>query len=126
MSTKRKADDRGPLKADCLWRDVFNHVTSRWGFLILIALADGPMRFYVLRNRVEGISEKMLSQTLKSLMRHGLISRHVQDSIPPQVTYALTDMGHEIAERLDSVSNWIGDHVAQIARMQTQFDQGPN
>lgn len=123
MSIKRTDPDRGPLKADCLWRDVFNHVTSRWGFLILIALADGPMRFYVLRNSVEGISEKMLSQTLKVLMRDGLVSRHVEETIPPQVTYKLTDMGHDVVVRLDVVSNWIGDHIPAIANAQARFDK---
>lgn len=123
MSTTQKDNGRGPLKAGCLWRDVFNHVTSRWGFLILIALAAGPMRFYVLRDSVEGISEKMLSQTVKVLMRDGLVSRHVEDTIPPQVTYALTEMGHEIGARLNRVSNWIGDQIPAIAQAQERFDQ---
>jgi DNA-binding HxlR family transcriptional regulator len=114
---------RGPLKAGCLWRDVFNHVSSRWGFLILIALVDRPLRFYILRNSVEGISEKMLSQTVKLLIRDGLVSRHVEETIPPQVSYALTDMGQEIAMRLDCVSNWIGDHVSEIEQAQSQFDR---
>ncbi|TGG90265.1 transcriptional regulator [Natronospirillum operosum] len=125
MATVKQTDsdsEQGPLKAGCLWRDVFNHVTSRWGFLILIALADGPLRFYVLRNSVEGISEKMLSQTLKLLMRDGLVSRHVEETIPPRVTYALTDMGHAITTHLNGVSNWIGDHVDAIAQAQKQFD----
>ncbi|MDD7973033.1 winged helix-turn-helix transcriptional regulator [Roseinatronobacter alkalisoli] len=123
VDVKNAGSAQGPLKAGCLWREVFNHVTSRWGFLILIALVDKPLRFYVLRNSVEGISEKMLSQTVKLLMRDGLVSRHVEETIPPQVSYALTDMGHEIAGRLDCVSKWIGDHVTHIEQAQDRFDR---
>lgn len=118
-------DDRtqSPLTEGCLWRDVFNHVTSRWGFLILIALVNSPLRFYELRNTVEGISEKMLSQTVKLLMRDGLVSRHVEETIPPQVSYALTDMGREIAMKLDVVSDWIGAHASEIEQAQARFDR---
>lgn len=123
MRPDRSDETQGPLRAQCLWRDVFTHVTSRWAFLILIALAARPMRFHVLRDSVEGISEKMLSQTLKTLVRDGLVSRHVQHTIPPQVSYALTAMGYEIATRLDEVSTWIGDHVAAIGQAQSKFDQ---
>lgn len=113
----------GPLKAGCLWRDIFTHVTGRWGFLILIALAPGPLRFHLLRDGVEGISEKMLSQTLKLLIRDGLVSRSVAATVPPQVSYALTPMGREIARRLDEVSAWIGAHVGMIARAQEDYDR---
>ncbi len=114
---------KGPLEEGCLWRDVFHHVTSRWGFLVLIALVDQPLRFYLLRNRVEGISEKMLSQTVKLLVRDGLIVRHVEATIPPQVSYELTKMGREIAQRLNGVSQWIGEHVPDIEQAQRSFDQ---
>lgn len=114
---------KGPLEEGCLWRDVFHHVTSRWGFLVLIALVDQPLRFYLLRNHVEGISEKMLSQTVKLLVRDGLIVRHVEPTIPPQVSYELTEMGRGIAERLDKVSQWIGEHVTDIEQAQKRFDQ---
>ena len=114
---------QSPLKAGCLWRDVFNHVTSRWGFLILIALVDRPLRFYEVRDKVQGISEKMLSQTVKLLVRDGLVSRHVEETIPPQVSYALTDMGCEIAMKLDIVSEWIGAHTSEIEEAQARFDR---
>jgi DNA-binding HxlR family transcriptional regulator len=123
MTISDRDGARGPCKAGCLWRDVFNHVTSRWSFLILIALAEHPLRFYMVRDRVEGISEKMLSQTLKLLMRDGLVLRHVEATIPPQVTYELTSMGNEIARRLDAVSEWIGAHVADIAERQLDYDR---
>ena len=109
MTTHTDRSGKGPLQQDCLWRDVFHHVTSRWGILVLIALADGPLRFYILRNEVECVSEKILSQTLKLLMRDGLVLRSVETSVPPKVSYELTAMGHGLAARLSGVSSWIGD-----------------
>jgi len=108
-----------------LWRDVFSHVTSRWGFLVLIALFDGPLRFYLLRGAVQGISEKMLSQSLKLLIRDGLVLRTVEPTVPPQVTYELTSSGKEIAEQLDKVSAWIGENVSHIALSQSRYDNDP-
>lgn len=79
--------------ADCPARTVLNHVSSRWGVLILASLQEGPMRFYVLRDRIGGISEKMLSQNLRVFVRDGLIAREVEATVPPQVTYSLTPWG---------------------------------
>ncbi|QSF54755.1 winged helix-turn-helix transcriptional regulator [Brevundimonas fontaquae] len=123
MTTHTDRSGKGPLQQDCLWRDVFHHVTSRWGILVLIALAGGPLRFYILRNEVEGVSEKMLSQTLKLLMRDGLVLRSVETSVPPKVSYELTAMGHGLAARLSGVSSWIGDHIPDLERARSRFDQ---
>lgn len=125
MEREYRPDKNGVLRAGCLWRDVFSHVTSRWGFLVLIALFDGPLRFYLLRGAVQGISEKMLSQSLKLLIRDGLVLRTVEPTIPPQVTYELTSSGKEIAERLDKVSAWIGENVPHIALSQSRYDNDP-
>ena len=123
MTTQTVRSGKGPLQQDCLWRDVFHHVTSRWGILVLIALSGGPLRFYLLRDEVEGVSEKMLSQTLKLLIRDGLVLRSVEPSVPPKVSYELTTMGHGLAARLSGVSSWIGDHIPDLARARLRFDQ---
>ncbi|MEV4896171.1 helix-turn-helix domain-containing protein [Nonomuraea sp. NPDC055795] len=81
------------FNSDCPGREVFTHVTSRWGMLIMVALRDGPLRFYLLRDRIGGISEKMLSQSLRGLVRDGLVHREVEPSVPPKVTYSLTGLG---------------------------------
>lgn len=120
----RDDPEDSPLRAGCLWRDVFNHLTSRWALLVLFALADGPVRFHVLRDRVEGISEKMLSQTLKALVRDGLVMRHVEPTVPPRVSYELTKMGNEISLPLNLMSEWIGQNLGQIAAAQQQYDGG--
>ncbi|WP_290056802.1 winged helix-turn-helix transcriptional regulator [Amycolatopsis solani] len=85
---------------DCVARDVVAHVTSRWGIWVLISLQRTDLRFFELRESIEGISEKMLSQSLRALVRDGLIWRRVEPTTPPQVTYGLTEFGRDVGEPL--------------------------
>ncbi|MBO1901919.1 helix-turn-helix transcriptional regulator [Leucobacter weissii] len=103
---------------DCTGRIVLDQLTSRWGFLILVALRDGEHRFFELRNRIHGVSEKMLSQTLRGLTGSGLVERHVIPTVPPAVSYTLTDLGRSAAEPLAGVFDWLSDHAAEIAEHQ--------
>jgi DNA-binding HxlR family transcriptional regulator len=93
-------DPRRPfdvMAGACPSRAVLEHVTSRWGALTLAALTADPARFGELRRCINGISEKMLSQTLKSLEGDGLVDRRVQSTLPPHVDYALTPAGEKVA-----------------------------
>ncbi|GFE27568.1 helix-turn-helix domain-containing protein [Streptomyces libani] len=92
---------------DCPARDVVDHVTSRWGIWVLISLRSNDLRFYELRNSIQGISEKMLTQTLRALVKDGLVRREVEPTTPPQVTYGLTEFGQEIGESLTDLFNRI-------------------
>ncbi|MEU6968842.1 helix-turn-helix domain-containing protein [Kitasatospora aureofaciens] len=85
---------------DCPARDMVDHVTSRWGIWVLISLRGGDLRFYELRESIQGVSEKMLSQSLRTLVRDGLVRREVEPTTPPQVTYGLTEFGRDVAEPL--------------------------
>ncbi|MFF2813356.1 winged helix-turn-helix transcriptional regulator [Streptomyces sp. NPDC058000] len=85
---------------DCPARDVVDHVTSRWGIWVLISLRSNDLRFYELRNSIQGISEKMLTQTLRTLVQDGLVWRKVEPTTPPQVTYGLTEFGQDVGEPL--------------------------
>ncbi|MCM2426246.1 winged helix-turn-helix transcriptional regulator [Streptomyces sp. RKAG337] len=85
---------------DCPARDVVDHVTSRWGVWVLISLRSNSLRFYELRESIQGISEKMLAQTLRALVADGLVWREVEPTSPPQVTYGLTEFGREVGEPL--------------------------
>ncbi|MEH6374607.1 helix-turn-helix domain-containing protein [Streptomyces sp. KLMMK] len=85
---------------DCPARDVVDHVTSRWGIWVLISLRSNDLRFYELRESIQGISEKMLAQTLRALVQDGLIWREVEPTTPPRVTYGLTEFGRDIGEPL--------------------------
>jgi DNA-binding HxlR family transcriptional regulator len=102
------ADPTAELAADvfcrgCPSRTALGEITGKWGALALVALADGSYRFNALRRRVDGVSEKMLAQTLQALERDGLVERHAQTTIPPHVDYNLTELGVEIAEQLRAV-----------------------
>ncbi|WP_371476693.1 winged helix-turn-helix transcriptional regulator [Kitasatospora sp. NBC_00315] len=85
---------------DCPARDVVDHVTSRWGIWVLISLRSNSLRFYELRESIQGISEKMLAQTLRALVQDGLVWREVEPTTPPQVTYGLTEFGADLGEPL--------------------------
>ncbi|MFF8909595.1 winged helix-turn-helix transcriptional regulator [Streptomyces olivaceoviridis] len=85
---------------DCLARDVVDHVTGKWGVWVLISLRSNDLRFHALRDSIQGISEKMLAQTLRALVRDGLVWREVEPTTPPQVTYGLTEFGQDVGELL--------------------------
>lgn len=104
----------GLFPAGCPSRIVLDHVTSKWGLLILVSLADGPHRWSELRRRAEGISEKMLAQTLKTLENDGFIRRDAQPVIPPRVDYSLTDRGEELTALLLPLVGWVVEHAEEI------------
>ncbi|MGK5557389.1 winged helix-turn-helix transcriptional regulator [Actinomadura kijaniata] len=110
------------FRQDCPARMVLDHVTGRWGVLVLTALRDGDLRFSELRAKVEGVSEKMLSQTLRTLVRDGLVARTVEPTVPPRVSYGLTPLGVGITEPLQALTGWIRRHAGEIIEAQTSYD----
>jgi DNA-binding HxlR family transcriptional regulator len=102
------------LKADCPSREVLKHVTSRWGVLVLMVLLDQTCRFSDLRRKVDGVSEKMLAQTLQWLAADGFVIRTVYDEVPPHVDYRLTPLGEEIARQVTSLADWIEINLSRI------------
>ena len=102
------------LAAQCPSRDVLRHVTSRWGVLVLLVLAEGTQRFSGLRRRIGGVSEKMLAQTLQWLEGDGLVDRHEFPVVPPHVEYTLTPLGVEAAERVRGLADWIELNLSRI------------
>jgi DNA-binding HxlR family transcriptional regulator len=92
---------------NCPTRAVLEHLTSKWGVLVLAALRERTYRFSELRRRVDGVSEKMLSQTLRALEQDGLITRVAYPEVPPRVEYNLTDLGCEAAELLIGLVSFI-------------------
>ncbi|GIJ45608.1 transcriptional regulator [Virgisporangium aliadipatigenens] len=106
----------------CASRPVMDQVTTRWGTLVIAALVTGPHRFSALHQRVGGISQKMLSQNLKSLVRAGLVERHVEPTVPPQVTYSLTALGESLAEPLCELLRWFGEHTEAMLDAQRRHD----
>jgi DNA-binding HxlR family transcriptional regulator len=104
----------GVFPAGCPSRIVLDHITSKWGVLILVALSEGEQRWSELRRRAQGISEKMLAQTLKTLERDGLVLRKAQPVIPPHVDYSLTDRGYELTALLVPLVTWAYDNADDI------------
>ncbi len=104
----------GIFPAGCPSRTLLDHVTSKWGVLVLVSLAEGSHRWSDLRRRAEGISEKMLAQTLKTLEADGLVDREQQPVMPPRVDYSLTPRGEELAAVLVPLLRWVGDHAEEI------------
>lgn len=102
------------LAADCPSRPVLQHLTSRWGTLVMVALATGPHRFAQLRRAVGGVSERMLSQTLKELEADGFVLRTAHDVVPPHVDYELTPLGAEAARHLIPLVGWIEGNLGAI------------
>ena len=110
---------RGDLFAEkCPSRQVLNHVTSRWGVLILVALLEGTHRFSALRRKVGGVSERMLAQTLQWLEGDGFVLRTAYPVVPPHVEYSLTPMGEEAARRVKTLAVWIEENIAAILAAQ--------
>ncbi len=102
------------LPSGCQSRVVLDHVTSKWGVLVLVALAEETLRWGELRRRAQGISEKMLAQTLRTLERDGLVHRDAQPVIPPRVDYSLTGRGRELAALLLPLVAWTVVHAEEI------------
>lgn len=97
---------------DCPARDVVDHVTSRWGVWVLISLRSTDLRFYELRDSIQGISEKMLAQTLRALVQDDLVWRKVEPTTPPQVTYGLTEFGQDVGAPLTDLFDRITQRLA--------------
>ncbi|KQO96728.1 winged helix-turn-helix transcriptional regulator [Leifsonia sp. Leaf264] len=104
----------GRFPAACSSRTVLDHVTSKWGVLVLLTLSAGGLRWGELRRTIEGISEKMLAQTLRTLEADGFVLREAQPVIPPRVDYSLTDRGRDLADRLIPLMGWIADNADEI------------
>ena len=104
----------GVFPMACPSRVVLDHVTSKWGVLVIVSLADGAKRWSELRRKAEGISEKMLAQTLKVLERDGFVHREARPVIPPHVDYSLTPRGEELAAVLVPLVSWVAEHADEI------------
>jgi len=89
-----------------------DHVTSRWGIWVLISLRSNDLRFFELRESIQGISEKMLAQTLRALVQDGLVWREVEPTTPPQVSYGLTEFGRDVGEPLAELFNRITQRLS--------------
>ena len=103
----------------CPSRVFLNHVTSRWGVLVLIALRENTMRFSELRRQIGGVSERMLSQTLKTLENDGFVIRKSFDVVPPHVEYSLSPLGRGVSAHVITLARWLEDNLDEILAAQS-------
>lgn len=112
-----------PYRADCPTRHILDRIGDRWTVLIVGALQDGSARFSELRRRIEGISQKMLTQTLRGLERDGLVRRTVYPEVPVRVEYALTEAGRTLGEPLRALQEWAVTHLGDVSASQQAYDR---
>jgi DNA-binding HxlR family transcriptional regulator len=110
---------------ECPARTVIEVLANKWALLILGVLRrhDGPLRFNEFRRRLNGVTQKMLTQTLRTLERNGLVSRAVYPTVPPKVEYALTDLGVSAAKMAVTIGKWSEEHVNDILAARKAFDE---
>ncbi|MFF4270593.1 winged helix-turn-helix transcriptional regulator [Streptomyces sp. NPDC001536] len=109
---------------DCPTRAVLDVIASKWTMLVLVALEDGhPMRFAELRRRLDGVTQKVLTQTLRALEREGLLTRTVYPTVPPCVDYQLTKLGLEVGGLVQSITDWSRANIAAIRAAREEFDE---
>jgi DNA-binding HxlR family transcriptional regulator len=127
MSELKQAMPGLPARGDvynpkCPTRLVLNHITGRWGCLVLASLLDGTRRFAEIRRHVTGISEKMLAQTLRDFERDGLVVRRSFPVVPPHVEYSLTPLGRGCADRLWTLATYLEDRLHLIVAQSGQAE----
>ncbi|MFF3834538.1 winged helix-turn-helix transcriptional regulator [Streptomyces sp. NPDC002458] len=111
---------------NCPSRLVLEHVTSRWGVLVLAALLERSYRFSELRRTVGGVSEKMLAQTLQTLERDGFVHRDAKPVIPPRVDYSLTPLGREAADQVWALARWAEQRLDTVEDSRRTYDEARN
>lgn len=107
----------------CPIRNVVAQIGDKWSMLILFALVEGADRFNSLKSRIIGISQRMLTQTLRDLEREGYLTRTVYPEVPVKVEYELTAMGRDLVKPLYQLVNWAGDHHQHIERCRQEYDE---
>ncbi|WP_153539114.1 winged helix-turn-helix transcriptional regulator [Actinomadura macrotermitis] len=102
--------------AKCPTRQVIDHISGKWTILVVDALTEGTQRYTDLYRRIEGVSQKMLTQTLRGLEADGFVSRRVHPTVPPRVDYDLTELGRSLAEPIAALRRWTETHINEIER----------
>ena len=112
--------------ADCPTRQVLDLIADKWTALIILLLEDETKRFSELRRGINGISQKMLTQTLRGMERDGLVTRTVYPEVPPRVEYALTPLGHTLSAPIQAIARWSELHIDEVTAAQVAYDAREN
>ncbi|MEU0788693.1 helix-turn-helix domain-containing protein [Amycolatopsis sp. NPDC005961] len=111
-----------PYDRNCPTRQLLDRIGDQWTVLIVGALRDGPLRFTEIGHRVDGISQKVLTQTLRSLVRDGILTRTAYAVIPPKVEYELTTLGRNLSEPLEVLDQWARQHMTAVQEARDAYD----
>ncbi len=123
MNTPRLA---GPFSASCPTRLLLDQLADKWSVLTLLAVADQPVRFNVLKREIEGVTQKMLGQTLRRLERNGLVERRAYPTVPVTVQYGITPLGRTLAKIVEELRSWSIENLSAVVEAQLRFDtMGP-
>ncbi|GAA4206801.1 winged helix-turn-helix transcriptional regulator [Microbispora amethystogenes] len=122
MSRLRPRGAADAYLRDCASRKVLDSIANKWTCLLVDALRDGPVRFGALRRRLDGITQKSLTQTLRAMERDGMVVRTMYPTIPPRVEYELSDLGHSLVVLMEGIRMWSETHVGEIEAARAAFD----
>ncbi|GII22865.1 transcriptional regulator [Planosporangium mesophilum] len=111
-----------PYAKNCGSRQVLDRIGDRWSVLVVLMLADGLKRYSELAQRIEGVSQKMLTQTLRGLERDGLVTRTVHATVPPRVDYDLTDLGRSVLDLVAGLEAWATTHLGDVLAARSRYD----
>ncbi len=112
-----------PYDRSCPTRRLLDRIGDRWTVLVVGTLADGPLRFGQIARRIDGVSQKMLTQTLRGLERDGLVKRTLYAQVPPRVDYELTETGHTLRDPLKTLEDWATAHMPTVLAAHDDYDR---
>lgn len=113
-----------PFNASCPSQDILALIGGKWSMLLLCILAEGPVRTGELARRAGGISQKMLTQTLRELERHGIVQRRDHGEVPPRVDYSLTPLGRSLSGLVRQIESWVETNYSRMTRVARSYDAG--
>lgn len=111
-----------PFKSSCPSQDILALIGSKWSMLLLCTLRNGPQRTSSLKREIGGVSQKMLTQTLRELERHGIVARRDFGEIPPRVEYSLTPLGRSLAALVQEIEAWVETNYSKMTRVAHSFE----
>ncbi|MEV6980097.1 helix-turn-helix domain-containing protein [Sphaerisporangium sp. NPDC051017] len=123
IADRRESFSVNAYLRDCASRTVLEAIANKWTCLLVDALRLGPVRFGVLRRRLDGITQKSLTQALRNLERDGMVIRTVYPTIPPRVEYELSELGQSVVSLMEGIKRWAENHVPEIVAAREDFDR---
>ncbi|WP_182376926.1 helix-turn-helix domain-containing protein [Nocardioides sp. WS12] len=123
MATQQVEHPYDAFNANCPSRRLLDTIGDKWASLAIVALGlEGPLRYTELSNRIAGVSQKMLTQTLRNLERDGLLTRTVTPSVPVRTDYELTPLGHSLLVTISHLKDWAEEHMGEVDSARASYD----